>query len=197
MQRTLRGVGLLVLFVGLLPSCATYGGHHRASYARHSHGGGSGDLVVAVVQLFGSLVFMAAESAMHDEGPADDAERFEAARMPPPSEPPASYPSPPPIVLPPRATLPDPAKRPFDASAARAALTSHDFRDCQARGVPRGWGHASVAFSPSGAAKLVDIDAPTGLSAGAVACLGEHLGMTAVAPFDGAAVTVGTTWFVQ
>jgi hypothetical protein len=85
----------------------------------------------------------------------------------------------------------------FDSPVARRALEVAPMADCKARGLPAGYGHAKVTFALSGHASNVLIDAPAGLKPEAVACVGETLGAVLVPPFQGAPVTVGTTWFVR
>lgn len=88
------------------------------------------------------------------------------------------------------------APAPLDPAAARAALSTRDVASCSRRGVPHGYGHATVVFAPDGSAASVTIDAPAGISPDGVACLGDELGRARMPPFAGGAVSVGTTWFV-
>jgi hypothetical protein len=84
----------------------------------------------------------------------------------------------------------------FDLGASQKALHAVDVEDCADRGAPRGYGHARVTFRDDGACTHVVIDAPAGLGSDAVACLGDRIGAARVAPFEGAPVTVGTTYYV-
>jgi hypothetical protein len=88
----------------------------------------------------------------------------------------------------------DPPAR-VDAPGAREALAKAPVASCKDRGVPTGYGHAKVTFAPNGHATKVVIDAPANLAPEAVACVGDKLGAATVPPFDGAPVTVGTTWY--
>jgi hypothetical protein len=92
--------------------------------------------------------------------------------------------------------LADPPPR-VDAPAARQALAQAPVASCKERGLPAGYGHAKVTFGPDGHATKVLIDSPPNLSAEAVACVGEKLGAVGVAPFEGAPVVVGTTWYMR
>jgi hypothetical protein len=200
MRRSLHGLTALLLSLTLLPSCATYGHGGYGHHASHAHGGGGG-AAIAAIRLFAAIVEIAAVAARDETSEARE-EAFAATPV---------YVSPPPVAPPsaPRVLAPRPARVPpasasraetstgrFDAPAARAAVAAQDLRTCRARGVATGWGHANVTFAPGGNVERVDIDAPAGLSADAVACLGEKLGAAVAPPFAGAAFTVGTTWFI-
>jgi hypothetical protein len=108
--------------------------------------------------------------------------------------PPAEVYVPPPS---PRDTAPAEPSVGVDAAAARGALGQADVAGCKARGLPGGYGHAKVTFGPDGHAIKVLIDAPANLGPDTVACVGDKLGAVAVPPFDGAPVTVGTTWYAR
>ena len=100
-------------------------------------------------------------------------------------------------ALPPRATPPEPERRPFDAMTARSSLRAVDLEPCAARGAPHGHGHARVVFAQQGNVTEVTIDAPEGLPPDAVACIGERLGRATVPPFDGSDVAAGITFHVR
>lgn len=93
--------------------------------------------------------------------------------------------------------VPPPNEPAFDYAAARSALAAANLGACRAAGTPRGYGHASVTFSPSGNVIRIVVDAPGGLSPDAVACIGRELGTATVPPFAGRDVTVGTGWVIR
>jgi hypothetical protein len=200
MRRSLHGLTVLLLSLTLLPSCATYGHGGYGHHASHAHGGGGG-AAVAAIRIFAAIVEVAAMAA-HEEARE---ERVEVAPARPMYDAPPPAPPPPPMVLAPRparVTPPPsvahgeiPTGR-FDAVAARSAVAAQDVRECRSRGATSGWGHANVTFAAGGNVERVDIDAPAGLSADAVACLGEKLGAAQAPPFSGPSFTVGTTWFI-
>jgi hypothetical protein len=86
---------------------------------------------------------------------------------------------------------------PFDRELARAMLEQVDVAGCGYQGAPRGLLHAAVVFAPSGAASRIVIAAPTGLSAAALACIGERVGTVRVPPFiDGDERLVDVEWLM-
>jgi hypothetical protein len=99
--------------------------------------------------------------------------------------------------LPARVTATEPEHVAFDSGAALAAIHAIDLAPCAARGAVRGYGHAKVTFADDGRATKVVIDAPQGMPADAVACVGELLGKATVPEFDGAPITVGSTYLVK
>ncbi len=108
---------------------------------------------------------------------------------------PSVYVPPPP---PPARETPEGPEGPrFDAAAARASLDAIDLDACRDAGAPRGYGHARVTFADAGNVTKVVVDSPSGLSAEAVACVGQHLATATVPTYEGAPVTVGTTWLVR
>ncbi|HEY8076330.1 MAG TPA: hypothetical protein VIF62_19530 [Labilithrix sp.] len=100
----------------------------------------------------------------------------------------------PPPPPPAREDPPGPPPPSFDQAAARNALDAIDLEDC---GAPRGYGHARVTFAAAGNVTKVVVDSPSGLSAEAVACIGQRLGTAEVPAFEGAPVAVGRTWRVR
>lgn len=104
-----------------------------------------------------------------------------------------------PQVTPPpsRVTPPDPVHARFDAAAATSAIHAIDLAPCAARGAPTGYGHARIAFGDDGAATRVTIDAPQGMGAEAVRCLGDRLATATVDAFEGAPITVGASYYVR
>jgi|HubBroStandDraft_2_1064218.scaffolds.fasta_scaffold118409_2 hypothetical protein len=106
----------------------------------------------------------------------------------------------PPVLLaiaPPSDGPPPPSPRRFDATAAKVSLEHVDVSPCRALGLPRGYLHARATFDTSGAATQVVVDAPAGLSADTVACIGRSIGDATVPSFDGdGGVSVGASWFV-
>jgi hypothetical protein len=91
---------------------------------------------------------------------------------------------------------PPPAPVPFvhfNAAAARRELSKQDLSRC---GAPPGRGHATITYEPSGVPARVTIDAPTGLSTEATACIANALGAVDVAPFTDGPVTIGVGWSV-
>jgi hypothetical protein len=69
--------------------------------------------------------------------------------------------------------------------------------DCASRGLPRGYGHATVTFTADGRVESVAVDGARRLPVEAVACAVERLGAADVEPFAGSAIHVGTTWFLK
>ncbi len=86
---------------------------------------------------------------------------------------------------------------PFDRASGQLALQRADVAACRARGVPRGHVHALVTFAGTGTVRSIVVDAPPGLTADAVACLGERIGAVNVASFVGADATLGVSWLVR
>ena len=72
-----------------------------------------------------------------------------------------------------------------------------DLAQCREVGAPHGYGHAMVTFAPGGNVSRVAVDSPANLSPSAVSCIGETLGTAVAPPFDGAPVTVPTTFYVR
>jgi len=97
--------------------------------------------------------------------------------------------------LPARVTEAAPVHRAFDATAATTALHDVDLAPCAE--AARGYGHAQVTFGAAGDVSRVAIDAPAGLEAGAIHCIGERLAAVTAPPFDGADVTVGATFYLR
>lgn len=91
----------------------------------------------------------------------------------------------------------DAVHRPFDATAALAALHAVDLSPCAERAARGTYGHARVTFSSDGAVAGVHIDDPTGGAEETAACVEQRLGRIAIAPFDGGAMTVGASYFVR
>jgi hypothetical protein len=172
---------LLLLGVPFATGCVHEG------YGYHRHGGAAAvEGVVAMAELT-QLAVSAASADDEDVEPP-----------PPPLEPVPTYgyfyvvpPS-----QPPRVSAPEPVHRAFDATAALTALHGVDVRDCAEDGAPNVYGHARVVFRADGRAQSVTIDQPTGLSKDVVDCVGRDLGEVSVPPFDGAAVGVGTSFFL-
>lgn len=102
-----------------------------------------------------------------------------------------------PTHMPPPAPVRPEAGPRFDQGAARNALDSVDVDACKAEGLPNGYGHARVTYARDGHVQKVVIDGPAGLSPEAVSCVGNALGAAMVPAFDGAPVTVATTWHVN
>jgi hypothetical protein len=103
----------------------------------------------------------------------------------------------PPPVLPPAPPPPPPPARPFDATQAKISLEQTNVAACRSQGVPRGYVHARVRFGNAGEVSRVVIDEPAGLSAEAVACIGERISTASAPPFDGeSAPSIGMSWFV-
>lgn len=74
-------------------------------------------------------------------------------------------------------------RAPFDREFARALLEQVDIAGCRYQGAPHGVLHAAVVFAPSGSTSRIVIAAPMGLSAQALACIGERVGAVKVPPF--------------
>jgi hypothetical protein len=102
----------------------------------------------------------------------------------------------PPNLQPPRAARAEPARTPFEQVKALAAIHERDISSCAARGAPPGYGHARVTFDGGGHVTAVVVDAPAGMNDDALACVGDEMRSVEVPPFDGAAVTVGASYFV-
>jgi hypothetical protein len=102
-----------------------------------------------------------------------------------------------PTYLPPRDTVETDPPVKADIGVFRSALGDAPVASCKERGLSPGYGHAKVTFGPDGHPTKVAIDAPPNLGPEAVGCVGEKLGAVVVPPFDGAPVSVGTTWYVR
>jgi hypothetical protein len=185
---------LLFAFVSLvfLPSCAAHG--HGYTRVHHAHGSSGADAAVAAIELIADIAQLVVTS--QDCDPVVE-EVVVAPTPPAPPEPPAASV----LVVPPLSPLPSaPAPNamhgPFDAAAARRALGAVDLSACRQHTAPRGYGHATITYTPDGTPVMVAVDAPSGLSPDAASCIGDRLGAFPVAPFSGGPVTVGTTYFV-
>lgn len=178
-------LGLGVLTTALSTGCAVHPVGVHAHYA-HVHSS-PGVALFATGVVVGAL---AADAAAH------------AQEEPPVTEVHVVYvngpPGPPPVTPPSPADRIEPSKTiALDAPSARAALASADVQPCASEGAPAGYGHAKVTFAPAGNITKVIIDSPSGLTPEAVSCLGAALGTAEAPPFDGAPVTVGTTFLVK
>jgi hypothetical protein len=131
-----------------------------------------------------------ASAAHHHEPEPVYVERVVVVREPPaPVQ--ASPPAPPAVVA------PAPPARTFDATEATLSLEQCGVAACRAQGVPRGYVHARVTFGNAGGVTRVAIDAPSGLSPEAVACVGQRIATASVSPFDGdSEPSLGVSWFV-
>jgi hypothetical protein len=133
-----------------------------------------------------------ANAAQHHEPEVVYVDRVVVVHAPPP----ASRVEPPPPILPPPPP-PAPPSRPFDATQAKISLEQTDVAACRSQGVPRGYVHARVGFANTGEVTRVVIDAPAGLPAEAVTCIGDRISTAAAPPFDGGtAPLIGVSWFV-
>jgi hypothetical protein len=92
----------------------------------------------------------------------------------------------------------DPPREPrrFDATAAKVALERANLAECQAQGLPSGYVHLHATFARTGAVTKVVVDAPSGLSPDAVACVGHAVAEIAIPPYEGDGVSLGVSWFV-
>jgi len=103
------------------------------------------------------------------------------------------------IVAPPaspRDAVPPSEASSFDPIDARNSLAKVDLAKCRNEGAPSVHGHANVTYVPGGNISKVLIDKPAGLSLSAVTCIGRELGTARIDSFDGAEVTVGTSFFI-
>lgn len=163
---------------------STYGRYHH-----HHHGHGDGVLAAAAVGLVAGAALAA--STEHREPEREREPVYVQSVVYVNGAPPA------PLPASPRDRVEAaPSAASFDARQARTALAGVDLSSCRAAGAPRGYGHAKVTFNPDGSSSKVVVDTPSGLSAPAAQCIGDHLGTVTVPPFQGSLVTVGTTWFV-
>lgn len=89
-----------------------------------------------------------------------------------------------------------PPPPPFNATHARAVLSTVDLSNCREKGASSGYGHAKVTINPSGDISKVIIDEPAAMAPTAAKCIGHELGKASVPVFTGSLVTVGTTWYV-
>lgn len=79
---------------------------------------------------------------------------------------------------------------PFDPRAAREAFARVDVRSCGASTD----GHAKVTFGPEGTVTKIVVDYPFDLPLATSTCIARELAKVGVDAFDGAAVTLGTSW---
>jgi hypothetical protein len=96
----------------------------------------------------------------------------------------------------PRVTTSDPTHASFDEAAARAAVGALDPSACVRRGAPTGYVHARVTFGGEGQVSRVVVDAPSGMTDDAVACIEDALGSASMPAFEGGAVTIGASYFL-
>jgi hypothetical protein len=79
----------------------------------------------------------------------------------------------------------------FDSAAAARGLAAVDLRRCGRADAPSAAGHARVTFQPTGAVSDVVIDTPELVATVTGRCVSEAYRRVKVAPFAGAALTVG------
>lgn len=84
----------------------------------------------------------------------------------------------------------------FDVQGARARLNRIDLSACSTERAAQSYGHAKVTFLPDGHVAKVVVDRPSNLRSEEVRCIGELLGRTTVAPYDGGPVAVGASFYL-
>lgn len=107
-------------------------------------------------------------------------------------------PAPPPAIQPELRPAPvpvPPPAAPFDRRAAAANIRAIDLRRCSALAGPRGVGHASLSFAPTGHVTRVEVDGPFAGTAAGI-CVETELAKAVVPSFVGDDVRVGTTFTV-
>lgn len=177
-----------LLLAGVLGAGAMGCGHsfRHSSHGHHHHGGA--EAVGLVAGLIVGAAIAEAASSSREEDPERPYRYYSNG-----------YYGPAPVVS--RSTRDllqeDVASPPFDAHAARAALSEIDVSPCREAGAPAGFGHAKVTFNPDGRSSKVVVDEPSGMSAAAAKCIGDRIGTATVPPFRGSLVTMGTTYHVK
>jgi hypothetical protein len=85
----------------------------------------------------------------------------------------------------------------FDPVPVLEAIDRLDLSPCIAYGALIGWGRARLTFEPNGVVSNVVVESSAGLSDTAVECLGKELSAVSASRFEGAAITIGASYFVR